>query len=71
MYRIERSFYTFEIYCSLFGKSRSRLSLNDQLDLFFNRFAPWENEQLACVHDFLLDELKPGIISLCLKYFQS
>lgn len=71
IYRIERSFFTLEIYCSLFGQSRSRLSLNDQIDLFFERFAPWENEQLACVHDFLLDELKPGMISLHLRCFQS
>ncbi|KAJ5554104.1 zinc finger domain protein [Penicillium frequentans] len=60
IYRIERSFYTLELYCSLFGQSRSRLSRDDQIDLFFKRFAPWENEQLACVHDFLLDELKPA-----------
>ncbi|KAJ5658405.1 uncharacterized protein N7484_002054 [Penicillium longicatenatum] len=58
IYRIERSFYTYEVYCSLFGQSRSRLSLNDQLDVFFKQFTPWENEQLACVLEFLLEELK-------------
>ncbi|KAJ5704060.1 hypothetical protein N7493_011198 [Penicillium malachiteum] len=58
--RIERTFYIFEIYCTLFGQSQPRLSFNEQSALFFKRFAPWENEQLVCVHEFLLDELKPA-----------
>ncbi|KAJ6024278.1 hypothetical protein N7540_005075 [Penicillium herquei] len=62
-YRMERSFYIFEVYCTLFGRSRTPLPLDYQLDAFFKRFAPWENEQLACVHDFLLDELEPGMIA--------
>ncbi|KAJ5929175.1 hypothetical protein N7454_007023 [Penicillium verhagenii] len=60
IHRIERSFYTVELYCSLFGQSRPRLSLADQIDLFFKRFTPWENEQLSCVHDFLKEEFKPA-----------
>ncbi|KAJ5726783.1 zinc finger domain protein [Penicillium malachiteum] len=59
-YRIERSFYIFQVYCSLFGQSKTPLPFDDQLDKFFKRFAPWENEQFACVHDFLLDELEPA-----------
>ncbi|KAJ5714845.1 zinc finger domain protein [Penicillium malachiteum] len=57
---MERSFYTFEVYCSLFGQSETPLPLDDELETFFKRFAPWENEQLACVHDFLVDELEPA-----------
>ncbi|KAJ5618729.1 zinc finger domain protein [Penicillium herquei] len=59
-YRIERSFYVFEVCCSLFWQSKNPLPWDDQLDKFFKRFAPWENEQLACIHDFLLDELEPA-----------
>lgn len=61
-YRIERTFYVFELYCSLFG--HFQWSCKDQLDLFFKRFAPWENEQLACIHDFLLDEMTRRATSL-------
>jgi hypothetical protein len=43
------------------------LSLNDQLDVFFKRFTPWENEQLACVLAILLEELKLGMVSLHLE----
>ncbi|KAM5437073.1 hypothetical protein MferCBS31731_005489 [Microsporum ferrugineum] len=36
------------------------IPLKDHSKLFFDRFAPWENEQVACIQDFLLrliDEL--------------
>lgn len=65
VYRIERSFYCFELYRCLFGvppiKSRLAFSAEEQRDLFFERHAPWEKEQLACVHDYLLEQLSPGI----------
>ncbi|KAF3483594.1 uncharacterized protein GIQ15_02918 [Arthroderma uncinatum] len=34
--------------------ARPVIPLEIQSQLFFRRFAPWENEQLACIHDFLL-----------------
>ncbi len=47
--RITRSFYLFELYCNLFRARKSakmgRFSAEEQRDLFFSRFAPWENEQ--------------------------
>jgi hypothetical protein len=57
--RIYRNFYRFELYCNLFrpygGKKepQPRLSAEEQRELFFDLYSPWENEQLACVHDFL------------------
>jgi hypothetical protein len=27
---------------------------DDHSTLFFHHFSPWENEQLGCIHDFLL-----------------
>jgi hypothetical protein len=32
----------------------------EQLEEFFMDFAPWENEQLACVHDYLVRVISPG-----------
>lgn len=31
----------------------------DRRGIFFDRFAPFENEQLGCVHDFLIDQVSP------------
>lgn len=42
--------------------------VNVRLDLahsyskkYFDLFAPWENEQLACIHDYLLGTIAPGL----------
>ncbi len=63
-HRIERTFYVFELYCNLFRArkpaNKDRFSAEEQRDLFFAKFAPWENEQLACVHDYLFDRLSVG-----------
>ncbi|KAI2784300.1 hypothetical protein F4815DRAFT_455298 [Daldinia loculata] len=59
--RIARSLYQFEIFRRLFGCLR-RMAEN-ALDLnvvFFSKFAPWENTQLACVHDFLARQVIPA-----------
>ncbi|KAM5432123.1 hypothetical protein McanMca71_007868 [Microsporum canis] len=62
-YRILRAFYRFELYWKLFqGTEKPRgerhrqltIPLKDHSKLFFDRFAPWENEQVACIQDFLL-----------------
>ena len=58
--RIESAFYRFELYCNLFREQPcgdNRLSLDEQRDIFFARYTPWENEQLACVHDYLFRRL--------------
>ena len=69
--RIERALYRFEIYCNLFPPSRSmesEIASGDsaamQYEAFFSRFAPWENEQLACIYDFLVREVSPGRVEV-------
>ena len=61
--RIERAFYWFEIFCNLFRESpRGRASsiFGEERPLFFANFAPWENEQLGCIHDFLFRLIYPS-----------
>ncbi|MCJ1402995.1 hypothetical protein MMC11_006217 [Xylographa trunciseda] len=58
--RIERAFYRFELYCNLFRERKygdDRFSPEEQRDIFFASYTPWENEQLACIHDYLFDRL--------------
>lgn len=60
--RIERALYRFEIYCNLFRNSSKMQSLSYDMKrkYFFARFAPWENEQLGCIYDFLARAVSPG-----------
>lgn len=60
--RIECALFRFEIYCNLFRESQDPYSdlRREQKLLFFSKFAPWENEQLGCVHDFLVETVSPG-----------
>ncbi|KID83271.1 hypothetical protein MGU_09456 [Metarhizium guizhouense ARSEF 977] len=62
--RIERAFYRFELYCNLFRmlpKIYAELPIHvEQKQLFFACFAPWENEQLGCIHDFLVRAVSPA-----------
>lgn len=64
--RIQRILYRIELYCVLFRirepqcKNKERLTLDEQQELFFTKFWPWENEQLACIHDYLLRGLSVG-----------
>lgn len=51
IYRFERALYRFQLYCNVVG----RLYPAEELDeLFFEQFATWENEQLACIHEHLV-----------------
>lgn len=61
-HRIERALYRFEIYCNLFRefKKLQSVALEEQRPMFFAHFAPWENEQLGCIHDFLVEIVSPG-----------
>lgn len=60
--RIERALYRFQIYCNLFpGLKRPLFDAAFQKALYFNKFSPWENEQLAAVHDFLHRSVCPGM----------
>ena len=65
--RFERTFWRFELYCNLFRerfqdpqrriKPLPRIEEDAQQAIFFDRLAPFENEQLGCVHDFLFDQV--------------
>jgi hypothetical protein len=62
LHRIQRSFYRFELYCNLFRRHRrskpdTLFSAKEQGEIFFKRYSPSENEQLACIHDYLLQQL--------------
>ncbi|KAI0379570.1 hypothetical protein F5Y04DRAFT_290175 [Hypomontagnella monticulosa] len=51
--RIQRALYRFQLYCNLFQNEVQDSSR--QRGLFFSHFSVWENEQLACVHDLLIE----------------
>ena len=70
MIRIKRILYRFELYCNLFRKPHHSRMIRgerncliqpppfgkmEQRDIFFDRFSPWENEQLGCIHDYLIE----------------
>ena len=62
--RLGRTFYRFELYCNLFRKYRlsdNRFRPEEQRDIFFDCYSPWENEQLACVHDYLYRRMVTGL----------
>lgn len=59
--RIERALYRFEIFCNLYyRKSPSQPVSHDSLAAFCLCFAPWENEQLGTILDFLFRIASPG-----------
>ncbi|KAL6366094.1 hypothetical protein LRP88_00190 [Fusarium phalaenopsidis] len=56
--RIERVLYRFELFRKLFGRfHQSEGKLKPLAKSFFQKFAPWENAQLGCIHDFLAREV--------------
>ena len=59
--RIQRAFYRFELFCNLFRerkkKGDERFASLELRDHFFARFLPCENEQLACVYEYLWRKL--------------
>lgn len=59
--RVERAMYRFEIFCNLFREFWDSDFLEQLWDFFFSNFSPWENEQLACVHDYLVQAVSPGM----------
>ena len=52
-----RGFHRFELYCNLLhvydGDDGLQFIIDKQCRLFFDAFTYWENEQLACIHDYL------------------
>lgn len=60
--RIERVLYRFELFRKLFGRfNKSEAELRPLVKSFFQKFAPWENAQLGCIHDFLAREVGQGM----------
>ncbi|GKZ36004.1 hypothetical protein AbraIFM66950_006877 [Aspergillus brasiliensis] len=53
--RISRSLYRFHTYCNLHSGWSSK-------EVHSKFFAPWENEQLYCIFEYLLDVVKRGLI---------
>ena len=66
MKRIERAFYRLEIFCNLFRGRLLRYGVHMNIVFenvrraFFLNFAPWENEQMACVMDFVVRIMSQG-----------
>lgn len=58
--RIQRSVHRFELYRNLFHVSPlaqegvERFSDTEKYDIYFKHYAAWENEQLGCLHDYLV-----------------
>ncbi|KAK2759397.1 hypothetical protein FQN54_002875 [Arachnomyces sp. PD_36] len=55
IHRIQRAIYRLEIYCNIFW-DRSSFTFeecNRQNLAFFACFSPWENEQIACIRDYI------------------
>ncbi|KAM3065460.1 hypothetical protein ACMFMG_011652 [Clarireedia jacksonii] len=66
-WRIQRTFYRFQIYCYIVHEKETLFPVNlqsDQNRIFFNYFSVWENEQLACVHDYIFRIIAPGFDEL-------
>lgn len=58
---IERAFYRFEAFGNLLGAWSGNLpTLEEKTDSLLSTLAPWEVEQLGCIHDFLFHQIKPG-----------
>ncbi|TGO47290.1 hypothetical protein BCON_0285g00150 [Botryotinia convoluta] len=65
--RIQRTFYHFQIYCYIVYGKKTLFPVHLHLDqnrIFFNHFSVWENEQLACVHDYMFRIIAPGFDEL-------
>lgn len=65
--RIQRILYRFELYCALFRihkpeSKKERFTVEEQQELFFTKFWSWENEQLACIHDYLLRQVTQVVL---------
>ncbi|KAI1377752.1 hypothetical protein F4677DRAFT_415410 [Hypoxylon crocopeplum] len=53
IHRFERALYRFQLYCNVVGDVFPE-DLDKLRDMFFVHFAAWENEQLACIHEYLM-----------------
>lgn len=54
--RIEAAFLRFELFFNLFrerSEKQDRFQVEELPEIFFDKFSPWENEQLACINGYL------------------
>ncbi|KAI0007425.1 hypothetical protein F4779DRAFT_592003 [Xylariaceae sp. FL0662B] len=51
--RFERALYRFQLFCNIVGEL-DPIEDEELREMFFDHFSAWENEQLACLHDFLV-----------------
>ena len=58
--RIERAFYRYEVFCNICHLHCGTENPVEQKQMFFSKFAPWENEQLVSVYEFLQERLSDG-----------
>jgi hypothetical protein len=59
--RTEHAFYRFQMFTNLFrAADDNQFYCYGERGLFLSHFSPWENEQLACVRDFLMGLINPG-----------
>ena len=70
--RLEQAFHRFEMYCNLFRRpfllsNEERFTAAEQRDIYFNHYTAWENEQLACIHDYLFCRLSDSFNDLALR----
>lgn len=69
--RIKRTFYRYELFCNIFRKREDiqfgKAASESPQSIFFSICAPWENEQLACVRDYLFKRLSLRMCSQKLR----
>lgn len=60
--RIQRCFYRFDVFCGIFSTAHSSTERQGEelLAQYLTNFTPWEDEQFACVRDFLRSVLRSG-----------
>ena len=60
--RIQRTLYRFESLCNQFARTKRSRDCPGVFAIDFRKYAPWENEQLACVCDFFI-----SIVERCMR----
>ena len=62
--RLQRAFFRYETYRKLFAPGADESPLGHQLSgtafprMFLKIFPSWEREEIACVHDYLIEEMR-------------
>ena len=70
--RVKRTFYRYELFCNMFRErggienAQTERKNPRNVSVFFSMCAPWENEQLACVRDYLSERLS---LRMCYQNF--